>query len=135
MTERPSKTAKTLTHRGRGREQEQRAQRPVHRLLLELERTHRDRGTVHLVLDNYIIHKSRKRRRTLAKLDGKALVYFLPSCCPEAKPIERVWLDLHTAVSRKHKHETIEDLVVAVNTWLRLYTGQGSRYANTALAA
>ncbi|HJN78132.1 MAG TPA: IS630 family transposase [Myxococcota bacterium] len=58
---------------------------------------------IHLVVDNYIIHRSKKTQRALEKLDGKVVLYSLPPYSPDYNPIERVWLDLHTAVTRNHR--------------------------------
>ncbi len=84
---------------------------------------------IHLVVDNYIIHRSKKTQRVLEKLDGKVVVYFLPPYSPEYNPIERVWLDLHTAVTRNHRQPDIDALMRAVKRYLADYDGRGGRRA------
>jgi transposase len=104
-------------------------------LLRDLARRYRLHGTVHLVVDNCSIHHSKKTQKAMEALGGKIVLHFLPPYCPHNNPIERVWLDLHIAITRNHKHATIEELMVAVRVWLKHYSGQGARYANTALVA
>jgi transposase len=103
-------------------------------LLHELVRRFPDRR-IHLVVDNYIIHKSKKTKRELQKLDGKVVLYFLPSYSPEYNPIERGWLDLHTAVTRNHRQADIEALMRAVKGYLAGYDGRGGRRAGHLRAA
>lgn len=105
------------------------------KLVNDLARRYRLHGTIHLVIDNYIIHRSKKTLKAIAALGGKVVLHFLPPYCPDNNRIERVWLDLHTAVTRNHKHPTISELMAAVRVWLKHYTGQGARNANTALAS
>ncbi len=104
------------------------------KLAHELVRRFPDRR-VHLVVDNYIIHKSKKTKRALEKLDGKVVVHFLPSYSPEYNPIERVWLDLHTAVTRNHRQDGIDALMEAVKRYLADYDGRGGRRAGQLRAA
>lgn len=89
-----------------------------------------DAGTIHLVLDNYIIHKSKKTQAALAKLQGKIKVYFLPPYCPMHNPIERVWWDVHEHVTRNHRHPSIDDLMNAVRHYLQLYDEYGVQAAS-----
>jgi len=103
-------------------------------LLEELVRRFEGRR-IHLVVDNYIIHKSKKTKRALEKLDGKVVLYFLPSYSPEYNPIERVWLDLHTAVTRNHRQADIDALMRAVKRYLADYDGRGGRRAGQLRAA
>ena len=98
-------------------------------LLHKLAARYAKRGTVHLVVDNYIIHKSKKTQRAIAKLDGKVVLHFLPPYCPDANPIERVWWDLHAHVTRNHTHADIEALMDAVSTYLTRYDLRGARLA------
>ena len=103
-------------------------------LLHELVRRFAGR-TIHLIVDNYIIHRSKKTRRALEKLDGKVVLYFLPPYSPDYNAIERVWLDLHTAVTRNHRHPDIEALMWAVKRYLADYDGRGGRRARRRRAA
>lgn len=92
-------------------------------------------GTVHLVVDNYIIHKSRRTQAALARLGGKIRLYFLPPYCPVYNPIERVWWDLHEHVTRNHKHPNMGALMNHVRGYVRDYDGFGACVAARARAA
>jgi len=104
-------------------------------LLNELVRRYRPHGTIHLVVDNYIIHKSKKTRAALKALNGKVTLCFLPPYSPKGNPIERVWLDLHTAVTRNHRCETIGSLLEQVNHYLDGYHRVGHSGPNLRRAA
>src|SRR6185312_7567813 len=58
---------------------------------------------IHLIVDNYGIHKARHTRQVLAALGGRVVLHFLPPYCPDANRIERVWQDLHANVTRNHR--------------------------------
>ena len=74
---------------------------------------------IHLVLDNYIIHKSKKTKRYLAKHGDLFVLHFLPPYSPEHNRIERLWRDLHASVTRNHRCRTITKLMSRVRYWLR----------------
>jgi len=74
---------------------------------------------IHLVVDNYIIHKSKKTKKYLASLDGLFVLHFLPPYSPEHNRIERLWRDLHANVTRNHRCRTISRLMDRVRYWLR----------------
>jgi len=98
-------------------------------LLEELAAKFADRGVVHLVLDNYIIHKSKLTQKAVAKLNGKIKLHFLPPYCPDYNPIERVWWDLHNHVTRNHRHPDIEALMNHVRSYVGAYADGGVRAA------
>lgn len=75
-----------------------------------LRRSYRRPRTIHIVLDNYIIHKSKKTCRALKELDGLIQLHFLPPYSPEHNPIERLWKQLHDNVTRNHRHKTMPSL-------------------------
>ena len=104
-------------------------------LVEKLADIYSDRGTVHLVVDNYIIHKSKITERALARLNGKVQLHFLPTYCPDYNPIERVWWDLHAHVTRNHRHATIEVLMTQVSHYLEEYTANGAIAAGLSRAA
>jgi hypothetical protein len=60
-------------------------------LLWLLASRYRRARRVHLVVDNYGIHKARLTRKTLAAFGGRIVLHFLPPYCPDANRIERVW--------------------------------------------
>lgn len=75
---------------------------------------------LHLILDNYRIHKSDIVHAALAGyLAGKIKLHFLPPYCPDHNKIERVWQDLHANVTRNHRCPTMTILMVEVRYYLR----------------
>jgi transposase len=88
-------------------------------LVEALRRAYRRARRLHLVLDNFIIHKSRKTLRALAALGGRVVTHFLPPYSPESNVIERLWKQLHDHVTRNHAHRSIESLMEAVDVFLR----------------
>ena len=83
-----------------------------------LRRAYRRAKRIHLVLDNFIIHKSRRTRRHLAALGGRIVLHFLPPYSPESNVIERLWKQLHDHVTRNHTHRAIEPLMEAVDEFI-----------------
>lgn len=73
---------------------------------------------IHLILDNYIIHKSKKTQAVLAQLNGRVVLHFLPPYCPDDNDIERVWLDVHNNVTRNHRCRTLQKLLRHVDNYL-----------------
>lgn len=65
---------------------------------------------IHVVCDNYIIHKSKKTLAAVAKM-GCIQLHFLPPYSPEYNPIEHLWKELHAVVTRNHKRKNIEELM------------------------
>lgn len=83
-----------------------------------LSRTYRRARRLHLVLDNYIIHKAACVKRCLATPGCRIALHFLPPYSPDDNPIERLWKQLHDHVTRNHRHNNIESLVIAVRRFL-----------------
>lgn len=73
---------------------------------------------IHLVADNFIIHKSKRTLAALARLGGRVRLHFLPSYSPEHNPIELLWKDLHACVTRNHDAKDIDDLMRRVDVFL-----------------
>ena len=76
---------------------------------------------IHLVLDNYVIHRSKftsKVLRAFAEFKDRIVLHFLPTYSPDENPIEGVWKDLHACVTRNHDALTIEELMERVETFL-----------------
>jgi transposase len=88
-------------------------------LVEALRRAYRRARRLHLILDNFIIHKSRKTLRALSKLGSQVVTHFLPPYSPESNVIERLWKQLHDHVTRNHTHRTIDSLMEAVHAFLR----------------
>jgi transposase len=75
-------------------------------------------STLHLILDNFGIHTSKAVQAALQTWAARVRLHFLPPYTPSENRIERVWLDLHAAVTRNHRHTTIESLLEAVHAYL-----------------
>lgn len=79
-------------------------------LLNTLRHGYRRSRVIHLIVDNYIIHKSRQTRTALAAMGGRIRLHFLPPYSPEHNRIERLWKQLHDNVTRNHTHPTMTSL-------------------------
>lgn len=90
-------------------------------LLWLLASRYRRARRVHLVVDNYGIHKARLTRKTLAAFGGRIVLHFLPPYCPDANRIERVWQDLHANVTRNHRCKTLGRLLDNARRYLDGY--------------
>jgi transposase len=95
-----------------------------------LDRQHSKAKRIHVILDNYGIHKGTVSRAALAQMP-RIQLHFLPPYCPDENRIERLWLDLHANVTRNHKHANLADLCHDVATYLR-YTSPWHATANAA---
>jgi transposase len=73
---------------------------------------------IHFVLDNFVIHKSRRTLHYLAGLGGRVVLHFLPPYSPDSNVIERLWKQMHDNVTRNHTHRTIDSLLEAVHEFL-----------------
>jgi transposase len=91
------------------------------KLLWRLVAECRSARRIHVILDNYGIHKSRLTRRIVEGFAGRVVLHFLPPYCPDDNRIERVWLDLHANVTRNHRCADIHDLMLKVTSFLRAY--------------
>jgi transposase len=72
---------------------------------------------ISVVVDNYKIHQAQAVQRWLAAHPRFELV-FLPTYCPRANPIERIFGDVHDQVTRHHKRKRIRHLVSDVLRYL-----------------
>jgi transposase len=88
-------------------------------LLGKLRQHHPRARRIHLVLDNYGIHSSRRVQQYLGEHGGRFQLHFLPPYCPEHNAIERLWREVHANVTRNHRHNTIDDLMQRVSWYLR----------------
>jgi transposase len=91
------------------------------KLVWKVAAEHRDALRIHFIVDNYIIHSSKKTRAFLAQFGDRVVLHFLPPYCPDDNRIERVWLDLHANVTRNHRCKTIEELMAHVVAFMRGY--------------
>ena len=87
-------------------------------LLRALLETYEDARIIHVILDNYIIHKSHVARAWMAEHGRRIRLHFLPPYCPNENRIERLWLDLHANVTRNHTQKTIAALLDRTHGYL-----------------
>ncbi len=87
-------------------------------LLVRLRQTYRRAKTITPVLDNYIIHKSRKVERWLEKNTTFRLL-FLPTYSPWLNRIELLRLALHETVTRNHQCQYMWQLLKQVNQFMK----------------
>ena len=73
-----------------------------------------------LVVDNFIIHHSRKTREFLAKYADRLLLFMLPTYSPWLNLIERLWKHLRRKVTHNHLFKSIAELVKAVCSFLEV---------------
>lgn len=67
-----------------------------------------------LVVDNYIVHKSKTTQETLAKYADRLAFFHLPTYAPTLNVIEWLWKYLRAKVTHNHLFASIEDLLEAV---------------------
>lgn len=87
-------------------------------LLEILNHAYRRPRVIHLILDNYVIHKSKKTIAALEKLGTRIQCHFLPPYSPEHNAIERLWKQMHDNVTRNHRHKTMPELWIHVEQFL-----------------
>ncbi len=90
------------------------------RLLETVERTYAQAvSRLYIVLDNYIIHKSRLANAWLTH-HPRIRLLFQPAYHPWVNHIERLWKALHDTVTRNHRFATLEQLMQAVRRFLKV---------------
>ena len=89
------------------------------KLLEHLRRKYRRARTIVLILDNYVIHKSRVTRRWLAQ-NPKFQLLFQPTYCPWVNVIERLWKAMHDTVTRNHRCRSMYELCQSVVRFLHV---------------
>ncbi len=87
-------------------------------LLQALRHGYRRAQRIHVVLDNYVIHKSRATVQALEDFADRVQLHFLPPYSPDDNPIERLWKQLHDNVTRNHRHTTMLSLWKDVTQFL-----------------
>jgi len=68
---------------------------------------------IHVVVDNYCMHKAKAVEQWVASHPRFALLW-LPTYCPHANPIERVFGDVHDQCPWNHKRKRLRDLITDV---------------------
>lgn len=87
-------------------------------LLKHLKATYRRAKTITLIVDNYIIHKSRETQRWL-KTNPKFTVIYQPVYSPWVNHIERLWLALHETITRNHQCRSMCQLLGKVRHFMK----------------
>jgi transposase len=99
-------------------------------LLRHLSQAYPKAQKIHLILDNYGIHKSHFVLNALAReFGGRIVLHFLPPYCPDENRIERLWADLHANVTRNHRCRTLKELLRNVDRFLARASPWPSRLA------
>lgn len=88
-------------------------------LVRELLRRYPWARRIHLVLDNYKIHKAGYVDAALADWGQRINLEFLPPYCPDHNRIERFWRDLHDNVTRNHRCASMNELMAEVEHYLQ----------------
>lgn len=87
-------------------------------LLKHLKSTYRRAKTITLIVDNYIIHKSRETLRWLKK-NPKFIVIYQPIYSPWVNHVERLWQALHDTITRNHRCCSMWQLLNKVRHFMR----------------
>lgn len=88
-------------------------------LLHKLNRSYRRARRIILIVDNFVIHKSRVTQSWLARHPRFKLV-FQPTYSPWVNHIEKLWKQLHDTVTRNHRHNTLKQLMRDVRTFMKV---------------
>ncbi|CNF57412.1 transposase [Yersinia similis] len=86
-------------------------------MLEKLRQTYRRAETITLILDNYVIHKSRKVEDWLQE-NPKFKLLFLPTYSPWLNKIELLWLSLHETITRNHQCRYMWQLLIKVKQFM-----------------
>ena len=88
-------------------------------LLRRLSKEYAGREVVHVILDNYAIHGSRRTKRWPAGHGQKFRPHFLPPYCPDDNRIGRkVWREPHANVTRNHECRRTDERMNEVTPYL-----------------
>lgn len=86
-------------------------------LLKHLKATYRQAQTITLIVDNYIIHKSREALRWL-KENPKFRVIYQPVYSPWVNRVERLWQAHHETITCNHQCRSMWQLVKKVRHFM-----------------
>jgi transposase len=70
-----------------------------------------------LIVDNYVIHKSRATQAWL-RHHPKFRLLFQPAYHPWVNRIERLWKQLHDNITRNHQYPDMNPLMMAVRQFM-----------------
>lgn len=86
-------------------------------MLEQLKRQYRRAKTITLIVDNYIIHKSKKAQVWLNN-NPKFILLFQPVYSPWVNQIEKLWHALHETVTRNHQCKAMWQLLKRVRYFM-----------------
>lgn len=86
-------------------------------LLEKVKGQYRRAKSVTFIVDNYIIHKSKKTQKWLAE-NPKFKLLFLPVYSPWHNKIEKLWHALHETITRNHRCKTMDELLEQVDHFM-----------------
>lgn len=86
-------------------------------MLEQLKSQYRRAKTITLIVDNYIIHKSKKTLSWLKK-NPKFVLIFQPVYSPWVNKIEKLWHALHETITRNHQCKTMWKLLQQVRHFM-----------------
>jgi transposase len=72
-----------------------------------------------VVLDNFIIHRSRKTLEFLERYKDQLVLFMLPTYSPWLNLIERLWKHLRHKITHNHLFASLTDLVKTVGSFLK----------------
>jgi transposase len=96
-------------------------------LLAKLVDRYAEARVIHVIVDNYRVHKSKITQCALKQWGSRVQLHFLPPYCPNDNRIERAWLDLHAKVTRNHRCPNMVELMRAIRYELNRRNGRVAR--------
>jgi len=89
-------------------------------LLQALVAAYPEARRIHVIADNFIIHKSQRLAKLMRKagLGDRINLVFLPTYSPKYNRIERLWKCLHDTVTRNHRCRNLAELMTAVRAFI-----------------
>lgn len=73
-------------------------------------------GRIHIILDNYSIHKSRSVVGWIGS-HPRVKLYYLPCYMPELNPVEKIWWRMKGVVTANRLYGSIDNLIEAVDAF------------------
>lgn len=99
-----------------------------------LWKRYRQAEMVHVICDNYGIHKTAAVKAALAAMKTIRL-HFLPPYSPDKNRIELLWKQLHATITRNHQCKTMDELMSQVTEFLNKLRRHGWKAQQNAAVA
>lgn len=97
-------------------------------LLKKIDRTTRQKGTIHLVLDNAGYNHSHKLRDYVQ--NSRFMLHYLPPYSPNLNPIERLWKFMKGEVIKNQYYEKLVDFKKAITQFFQYFRRYRPRLAS-----